>query len=126
MAAGNSIIPPTANISSGKTSVCSRPLVEASRSASVPGSAAAWPANAEHAALEPPLGEEQHAAEREDEHQAPEEQRRAVDRDACPRPTTVPRLAGRRAGVPRSRATSTDADAARRPGRRSASTTWTR
>ena len=42
--AGNISMPPTANIISGKTSVCSSPLVEASRSASVPGSAAAWPA----------------------------------------------------------------------------------
>ena len=40
-------MPPTANSSSGKTSVCSRPRVDAWRSASVPGSAAAWPANAE-------------------------------------------------------------------------------
>ena len=39
-------MPPTANIISGKTSVCSRPRVDASRSASVPGSAAAWPAKA--------------------------------------------------------------------------------
>ena len=39
-------MPPTANIMSGKTSVCSSPWVDASRSASVPGSAAAWPANA--------------------------------------------------------------------------------
>ena len=41
LAAGNISMPPTANIISGKTSVCSSPLVEASRSASVPGSAAA-------------------------------------------------------------------------------------
>ena len=39
-------MPPMENIISGKTSVCSRPFVEASRSAAVPGSAAAWPANA--------------------------------------------------------------------------------
>ena len=37
-------MPETANSISGKTSVCSRPLVDASRSASVPGRAAAWPA----------------------------------------------------------------------------------
>ena len=48
--AGNSIIPPTANSTSGKTSVCSSPLVDASPSASVPGSVAAWPVNA----LSPP------------------------------------------------------------------------
>ena len=46
LAAGNSIIPDTANSISGKTSVCSSPRVEASRSASVPGSADAWPAKA--------------------------------------------------------------------------------
>src|SRR3954452_18686956 len=40
-------MPLTANIISGKTSVWSRPRVDASRSASVPGSAAACPANAE-------------------------------------------------------------------------------
>ena len=40
-------MPPTANSISGKTSVWSSPDVEAWRSASVPGSAAAWPANAE-------------------------------------------------------------------------------
>ena len=34
------------NSISGKTSVCSRPWVEASRSAQVPGRADAWPANA--------------------------------------------------------------------------------
>ena len=44
--AGNSIMPAIANIISGKTSVCSRPRVDASRSASVPGRAAAWPAKA--------------------------------------------------------------------------------
>ncbi len=39
-------MPPMANITSGKTSVCSTPCEDASRSASVPGNAAAWPANA--------------------------------------------------------------------------------
>ena len=42
--AGKSSMPLIANMISGKTSVCSSPLVEAWRSASVPGSAAAWPA----------------------------------------------------------------------------------
>ena len=37
-------MPPTAKSISGKTSVCARPRVEASRSAAVPGSAAACPA----------------------------------------------------------------------------------
>jgi hypothetical protein len=46
LAAGNSIMPPIANMTSGKTSVCSMPRAEASRSASVPGRALAWPANA--------------------------------------------------------------------------------
>jgi hypothetical protein len=45
--AGKSSIPPTANISSGYTSVCSRPLTNAWRSLSLPGIAAAWPENAE-------------------------------------------------------------------------------
>ena len=79
--AGNSIMPPTANSISGKTSVCSTPRVEASRSASVPGSAAAWPANAVQAALEPALGEQQHADQREHQQRAPDEERRAVDGD---------------------------------------------
>ena len=39
-------MPPIENSISGKTSVCSIPRVEASRSAAVPGRAAAWPANA--------------------------------------------------------------------------------
>ena len=38
-----------------------------------------------HPALEPALGEEQHAAEREDQDDAPEEHGRAVDGRACPR-----------------------------------------
>jgi hypothetical protein len=43
--AGKSIIPNTANRASGKTSVCSTRLLIASRSARVPGTAAACGAN---------------------------------------------------------------------------------
>ncbi len=43
--AGNSIIPDSANSASGKTSVCSALSSIASRSAGVPGTAAAWAAN---------------------------------------------------------------------------------
>ena len=46
-AEANSIMPPTANSVSGKTSVCSTLAAVPSRSASDPGTAAAWPANAD-------------------------------------------------------------------------------
>ena len=55
--------------------------MDASRSASVPGSAAAWPANAETPRLEPALGEQRDAGEREEQDQAPQEDRRTVDDD---------------------------------------------
>ncbi len=47
LAEANSIMPPTANSVSGKTSVCSTRAAVPSRSASDPGTAAAWPANAD-------------------------------------------------------------------------------
>ena len=74
-------MPPTANIISGKTSVCSRPLVDAWRSASVPGSAAAWPANA----VTPPSrcrsANSSTLMQRQHQQHAPQEDRGAVDGD---------------------------------------------
>ena len=74
-------MPPIANIISGKTSVCSRPCVDASRSASVPGQRRGLAGERGDAALEVPLGEQQHADQREQQDRAPDEHRRAVDRD---------------------------------------------
>ena len=85
LAAGNIIMPPTANIISGKTSVCSRPRVEACRSASVPGSAAAWPANADTPPSSCALGEQQHADHGEQQDQAPAGRRPGRRRRSRPR-----------------------------------------
>jgi hypothetical protein len=43
--AGNTIMPPTDSVSSGKSSVCAAPARCASRSASLPGTADAWGVN---------------------------------------------------------------------------------
>ena len=123
--AGNSSMPPTANIISGKTSVCSRPWVEASRSASVPGSAAAWPANAVHAALEVALGEEQHAEQREHAGSAP--QQKTAGPSTAMAPSAIDRAVRRGRRRARVEVEADDrrspTNAATRP--TSASTTWT-
>ena len=69
-----------------------------------------------HPALEVPLGEQQHAADGEEQDQAPQEQGRAVDRD---RALGGDQAAGRAVAErpSRSAATMTDADERRRPGR---------
>ena len=77
--AGNSIIPDSANSASGKTSVCSTRAAIASRSAAVPGTAAAWAANALAPSLDLALGEHQDRDGAEDQQDRPHEVGRPVD-----------------------------------------------
>ena len=79
LAAGNSSMPPTANIISGKTSVCSRPRGRGLALGLGAGQRRGLAGERGHAALEAPLGEQQHADQREHQDRAPQEQRRAVD-----------------------------------------------
>ena len=61
--------------------MCSRWAAIDAVSASVPGTAAAWPAKADDAAVEVALGEEQHAGDRQGQHEAPDEEAGPVDGD---------------------------------------------
>ena len=123
LAAGNIIIPATANIMSGKTSVCSSPWVEAWRSASVPGSAAAWPANA----VTPPSSRrsaKSSTLSRDSTITRPQMNREGPSIASAPSATTLPVLLVP-PRMPRSRATSTvSTPAASRP--TSASRVWIR
>ena len=95
MAAGKSIMPPMANITSGKTSVCSTPVRGRLALGLGAGQRRGLAGERSHAAFEMTLGEQHHADEREDQQGAPDEQRRTVDGDR----TDSPRSTVRRATV---------------------------
>ena len=83
-AAGNSSMPPTANIVSGKTSVCVTPVAVRTRSCSEPGHRRAGGGEGA-ATVEGPLGHRQDPRDREQQDGALQEQRRTVDGDRAAR-----------------------------------------